>query len=313
MINTIIAKTQTSKKAIDFRDGLVLAYEKDYAMLHGAGGKKYAPVSVINLWLTDYSAGKGDKSVTVNANLDLEHISMLHAKAQQFLLNSMTINSGAQASSDEVCTVNLSRDAWAEVVSSLAMVREASKANSPIAGDQLTKLGKALKTVYTDGKAFIEAQQKAKEAQAGASGEDPTAGFVSDFKWTQVKVNSYRMGQDGLPSNYAPVTKLTITHSQKDRMGNVIRSPWYISITNGTAATRVNDIGAVTYDSSTFKVKATAFMNVSDLDMFRMMEDCKRYIDAFTLCFGLPLVKRGVTQRIQEREDRKAEQAYNRT
>ena len=45
----IIAKTNGRNKVIDFRDGLVLAYPEDYAMIHGKGGKGHAPTSVIKI------------------------------------------------------------------------------------------------------------------------------------------------------------------------------------------------------------------------------------------------------------------------
>lgn len=311
MINTIITKTQNSKKAIDFRDGLVLANDNDYAMLHGAGGKKYASVSVIPCWICDYSKGKGDKAVTVNANFDLELISLLHAKSQQILLNSAATSSGNDEAASGSCSVKLSKKSWSELIKCLQMVIDASKAKSSIGGDALIELGKSLRAIHTDGKQDIDAQRQAKEQREDAA-SDPTQGYVSDFKHTQVKVNGYKTGQNGLPSNRAPVTKVTITHNAKDKQGNINRSPWFICISKGHAEIRVDENGATSSVGGTFQETAKAFVNISDIDMFRMMEDCKRYIDAFTMCFGLPLVQKGVTQRLLEREERSAQRANNR-
>lgn len=69
MISTIIAKANARSKVIDFRDGLVPALMEDYAMIHGTGGKDHAPASVIKVTVCDYTAGTGDKSTTVTANI----------------------------------------------------------------------------------------------------------------------------------------------------------------------------------------------------------------------------------------------------
>ena len=65
----IIAKTNGRNKVLDFRDGLVLAYPDDYAMIHGKGGKNHASTSVIKIAICDYSSGTGDKSTTLFANI----------------------------------------------------------------------------------------------------------------------------------------------------------------------------------------------------------------------------------------------------
>ena len=73
MVNTIITKATGRNKVIDFRDGLVPAHEEDYANLHGAGGRKgKAPVSVIKVYICDYTAGTGESSRTLNANISPE-------------------------------------------------------------------------------------------------------------------------------------------------------------------------------------------------------------------------------------------------
>lgn len=69
MISTIIAKANARSKVVDFRDSLVPALVEDYAMMHGAGGKDHAPASVIKVTVCDYTAGTGDKSTTVTANI----------------------------------------------------------------------------------------------------------------------------------------------------------------------------------------------------------------------------------------------------
>lgn len=70
----IIVKAAAKGKFVDFRNALVPAFEQDYAMIHGCGGKKHASRSCIKLFLTDYSAGTGDRAITVSANVGPEFI-----------------------------------------------------------------------------------------------------------------------------------------------------------------------------------------------------------------------------------------------
>lgn len=72
-----IWKINGNKKVIDFNSKLIMAKPEDYANVHGSGGKGHAPNSTIGVVLCDYTKGTGDKSVTVQFNMDVEDITLL--------------------------------------------------------------------------------------------------------------------------------------------------------------------------------------------------------------------------------------------
>lgn len=81
------------KKVLDARNGLVLAYPDDYAALHGAGGSKHAPVSVIKLTLCDPSV---TPSVTVSANVPPDMFEVFADVAKQNMIQwNVPVQSGA--------------------------------------------------------------------------------------------------------------------------------------------------------------------------------------------------------------------------
>lgn len=303
MINTIIAKASTSEKVIDFRDGLVLAHDEDYAMLFGVGGGKHAPVSVIKVTICDFSKGKGDLSVTSSANLELETIALLRAVAEDKLLHPNTAQAQpapAQPKAPEGAV--LPCNAWDSFVSGLSSLLKAEKRGSASRAE-LNGICNQLKVAYDAGRKSLEdnAQSAAAPAPAKKSYSDEDQNNY-DFKHNQVRVNVYKKGADGLPPDFAPVSTLTITHNAGDGR-SVVKYPWVVKIVNGTAKVKVSGIGATSYVGSTFKKTSEVFMHISDMDMFRMMDACQRFINTYALGFGIPLVKNGVAQKNREREE----------
>lgn len=66
-----ITKINGKDKVMDFSDALVKALLKDYANLHGCGGKDHAPNSGIRLTCCDFTKGTGASSVTTSVILDV--------------------------------------------------------------------------------------------------------------------------------------------------------------------------------------------------------------------------------------------------
>ena len=84
-ITNQITKYQTDKKLIEFMDFLQLADVESYAKIHNAGGSdKNSYSSRIKLNMLDYSAGTGDKIVTVNFNLTPDDIRNIYEKVQAY-------------------------------------------------------------------------------------------------------------------------------------------------------------------------------------------------------------------------------------
>jgi hypothetical protein len=66
-----ISKINGKDKVMDFSDALIKALPKDYANLHGCGGRDHAPNSGIRLTCCDFTKGTGASSVTTSVILDV--------------------------------------------------------------------------------------------------------------------------------------------------------------------------------------------------------------------------------------------------
>ena len=312
LISGIITKANGKDKVIDFRDGLVPAYPSDYAMLFGEGGKKHAPKSVIRVVICDFTKGTGAKSVTVQANLEMEVVSILRAVAENRMLSNPNLLSGQALRTEKPAEGrHITESSFQSLVQAYSLIVSKVRANiRALSEPEFMHIGSCLKAIYQDAKnsSAPPVQQKSAWGKQPAEQKD-----TADYKYSQERVNVYKLGANGLPQNFAPVNKLLITHKTLRDDGSVSRYPWTIKITNGIARVKVSPNGATSYDGSTFQVQSDAFMNISDADMFRMMHDCSRFIDAYTMAFGSPLIRDGVALKNQQRESWLSNQQMNRT
>lgn len=298
--NPQIAKTAAPGKILEFTDALTVANPEDYAMLFGVGGGKHAPNAVIKVTICDFTAGKGEgKSVTVSSTLEPACIDAMYAVAENRIVNPLTDAPQKQVqSSVPQRGVLLSDDAWNDLCEGfLMLVQEGKNGAVSLSGDSYVELGKRLRSVYKDGKEFL-----AKRDAAGYANENNAApAYGPDYKYTQTRVNIYKKGNDGL----APVSLLTITHQAINNRGEVARYPWTVKITNGFAVPIVSDSGSIKYTRNSFRETGNTSIVVSDMDMFSLLGACKRFITAYSLGFGIPLVKNGVEGRYREYEERR--------
>lgn len=302
MVNTIIAKTNGKDKVIDFRDCLNLANLEDYAMMHGIGGAKHARTSVIQLTICDYTAGKGDLSKTVSANISPATCEKLF----------------------EVCKRNIGTLIVDNNLPPLAEQRDHNKKQNKIADMQFEVLQHVLKLAKAISKSAKEKQvpgvgviadslismlTKSKE-RVLAQGEDiPIPAFLEipchcDINYVQDRVHSSKTGADG----YAPVQRLTISHRTYRQDGKPSMYPWTVKVVNGNAFVKVSDIGATTFDSKSLRDTTEAFIVISDDDMFRCMNSVLHYIDVWEKLSCIPLIKQGLQQRKAEYEAYKQSQ-----
>lgn len=81
-----IARADGVGKILELRNNLSAAEMNEYATMHNAGGTKRAGYkSTIKCLLCDYSKGKGDNSVTVQTNLNIDVVYMLYEVAKSRL------------------------------------------------------------------------------------------------------------------------------------------------------------------------------------------------------------------------------------
>lgn len=119
-----------------------------------------------------------------------------------------------------------------------------------------------------------------------------------DFYYTQDRVHSQKKGQDG----FAPVQRLVIYHQTFRKDGALSNYPWTVKITNGEARVREQATGATTFEASSLRNTKEAFIQISDADMFRMMDRINRFISVWEMAFAIPLVKEGEAKREEERK-----------
>lgn len=280
MISKIIAKANGKDKVIDFRDNLSLANQEDYASIHGTGGAKHARVSAIKTVICDYTNGTGEKSVTVSANLGLDVMATLFAAAEKFVVGGITPPAaGNKVSADTIAKAN----------EALQKMVAASKSERELKGDDFVFVGAALRAVCNELKTTAP------------------SGGTKDFEYSQEHVNIYGKGKNGLAADFAPVDKVLIWHQSTRPDGSPSRYPWTIKISNGSAQVKEAATGSTSYVGSTYKTSGEAFIVLSNMDMFRMMNACNRFVRVWENTYGIPLLA-GATEALQE--EFKARQQY---
>lgn len=302
MVNTIIAKANSKDKVIDFRDGLVLANQQDYAMMHGVGGKDYAPVSVIKVTICDFTAGTGDKSVTVQASIRPEICDQLLEVCKKNLGSQPIINTHPLLEEQRAFNrkLNKTADMLFGILTSVLTILE--RVVSAAEKNQMP--GKAVIAASVQ-KRLAKIQQRALEAEEQP--ERPPFVLLdhrTDFNYTQDRVHVQKKDANG----FAPVQRLQIfrkTYADTEGMrpGTEYKYPWQVRITNGRAEITVRDTGATTFNPSTLTDVTEAFIPISDADMYRMMYRVNHFISAWENLAAIPLIKKGEAQREAERQD----------
>ena len=119
-----------------------------------------------------------------------------------------------------------------------------------------------------------------------------TAGFF-EFQFSQDKIFG-EPDQQGQSS----VTKIAIWRSN-DAMpdGKPRNYPWTVKIENGVGVAAHNDLGGTYIQKGSYKKIFEVSMSLSDMDMFKLMDDTVRFLDIWESLYGPDLVARGITER----------------
>lgn len=123
-----------------------------------------------------------------------------------------------------------------------------------------------------------------------------TMGRHMDYSYSQDRVHNYA------GSDFAPVQRLTISHTTYRKAGDLSNYPWTIKITNGRARVKVQSTGATMFDASTLTDIKEAYIQVSDADMFRMLNRVCHYLRVWESVMVPPLMKQGIELRENERQ-----------
>lgn len=101
------------------------------------------------------------------------------------------------------------------------------------------------------------------------------------------------------------VTKLRILRVPKDSKGNIRNYPWYIEVDNGTAEKQQNANGGFSIKSNTFKSENKLYININDLDFFKLFVRISKYINAWESTVSPHIIMAG-KQAIAELQDSKS-------
>lgn len=197
-ITNQICVLKTNRKLVAFYDKLRIAAVTNYAGLHADG--EYSESnrkirSLIGLTILDYSNGKGDKTISVKANLSPDEVEYIFSR---------------------LC-----------------------------------------------------------------------AGFPV-FEFRQDKIFGTRDA-----NGYSQVTKLSITRNTQDYQGNPLRIPWKIEAENGKGIAVQNQTGGTYMQKNSFQPISKAFINVTDADMFCLLNRVVRYTHLWETAIAPALISNG--------------------
>lgn len=79
----------------------------------------------------------------------------------------------------------------------------------------------------------------------------------------------------------ARVTKLRILRVETGKDGKKRTYPWYVEIGNGTGVKAKTENGGFYIKGDSYKEEGKVFININDLDFFKLMNRVNRYIEAW--------------------------------
>jgi len=294
-----ITKTTGKDKVIDFRDCLTVANLDDYANVHGAGGKDKAPISVIKAYLCDYTAGTGENSsYTVHASLSPELCAQLL----------------------EICKNNIGTQVIDPALSILAEQRAVNQKLTTGADMNFGILNNVLKILDR----IVSADEEGKGTPAAAAVAKGLSGLLTktrdkvlapanpvnkapiliprhmDFNYKQDRVHAF--GKDITEGKIVPVQQMQIYHQTFRKGGQLSNYPWTIKIIEAKAPVHIQPTGATSFSSSAMTDTKEAFIQISDMDMYRMMSQICRYVSVWENTIAANMVKQGWERKETERK-----------
>lgn len=238
---------------MDISDSLSPAAPEYYASVHGTGGKN-GYNSTLTFNLCDYSKGRGDNAVMVSVNIELEVFPLLMAVAQDRMVHGDKLPAPA-STTDHI----ISKEAINELQKIYTGLGTAYKEKTPV---DAGKVGMAVKAVIGGIKAPVAA--------------DTAPQY--DYSYSSEKVNAYKA-----EGGKAPVTRVSIYRQPFMADGSKKRIAWSIQVVNAIAPISTNALGSTTFNSKQMEQIKKVSINVSDMDMYRMMNEAIRYINIWNM------------------------------
>lgn len=321
-ISSKICKINAKDKVVDFSSKLFKANVKDFANVHGCGGKDHAKNSTVAVTICDFTKGTGDNSVTASYNLDAEIMDVLYEAAMNARLGQLRRSTSDLVAAASVALHELHR--WelagqqqpvsvipfSELTATGTALGNAASQNDPVAlktihGNVLTDLrrwagnrkqcpsaGVPLRDIYE--------VKNALEAALSDQGK-PLFEYVTE---KNIPYDQYRDAEGRYP-----VSKLCITYTPFRKGGEVSRYPWFIQIENFRAPLTTKANGASSHDASRAVDRKAVSIFVSADDFAASMVAVRRYIRIWEMVETIPVVRSGLRwlERIRASKQNKKE------
>lgn len=288
----VIANINARNQVIDFRDNLNPATKKDYAQMHGEGGKDHARVSTIKLVLCDFSAGKGPGvSKTVSCNIDTATAYRLMDAARYFWLEKVKGGTSSFASPNIPSSPMIQQngvDQLSAAYSAIHQLYKSIKDNSASGAVNPSYVLGQLEPIGQNLKFAMQSITSAGNIQTQSSQPQGAVSIISQDKIIMQNQN----GQ-----GKSLVTKLSIVRQAFARDGSPRIYPWIFSITNARAFGKTQATGGTTYDPATLSDKVDLSIYASDEDVYRCMIRVIRFIESWENVFCLGNIQEAVTNR----------------
>lgn len=94
-------------------------------------------------------------------------------------------------------------------------------------------------------------------------------------------------------NGYSTVTKLSITRNTQDYKGQPLRIPWKIEAENGKGIAVQNKTGGTYIQKNSFQPMSKAAINVTDADMFGLLNRVIRYVHMWEATISPSLITNG--------------------
>lgn len=307
-ISSKITQINAKDKVVDFSSKLIKAKVKDFANIHGRGGKDRAANSTIAVTICDFTKGTGEgKSVTASYNMDVAVVDRLYNAALKADLDELGPSYTDLAASAAIALRDLQRWELAgqqqpvsivpfrELTDTGTALGNAVKANNPSAisaasNHALTDLRRWAsnrKQCPSAGVPLREIFELKNTLAAALSTEGkPLYEYVSE---KNVPYPEYRDAEGRYPCS-----KLCITYTPIRRGGEKSRYPWFIQIENFRAPLITKSNGASSHDASKAVDRRAVCINASTSDFLDCMVEVKRYIRIWEIVEAIPIVRKGL-------------------
>jgi hypothetical protein len=104
-------------------------------------------------------------------------------------------------------------------------------------------------------------------------------------------------------SGYSKVTKLKILRAPTDKDGKPRNYPWYIECENGKGVAEKNKTGGTYLKGQSFVSENKVYVNLNDLDFFKLLNRVVSYIKIWESQYGASLMISGTVNRLSYKLD----------